>query len=191
MASVLIAVAQFTSFTYIRPYLEEQAGFEAAWSGPLLFVFGVMGIVGVGLAGVLVDSAGREPRSPGRSCSSPSRCCLLTLWPRSRVLVVTGAALWGLAMGAVFPPSSRPRSCARRPNGCGLLASAGVIVFFNVGIGVGPWLGGALDGALPATANTAVSAATMVLLRRRTPPSRAASLGARAQRRTGAWSSEA
>jgi predicted MFS family arabinose efflux permease len=159
VASVLIALAQFTSFTYIRPYLEEQAGFDAAWSGPLLLVFGVMGIVGVGLAGVLVD---RRPRASltGTLVLFALALIVLTLWPGSRVLVVSGVALWGLAMGAVFPliQTTLMRTASERLR---LLASAGVVVFFNVGIGVGSWLGGVLDGAWPVTANTAVSAVTM------------------------------
>jgi predicted MFS family arabinose efflux permease len=65
-------------------------------------------------------------------------------------------------MGAVFPliQTTLMRTASERLR---LLASAGVIVFFNVGIGVGSWLGGVLDGVWPATANTAVSAVTMLL----------------------------
>ena len=40
VAAVLIATGQFTSFTYIRPYLETAAGFSPGWAAPLLFAYG-------------------------------------------------------------------------------------------------------------------------------------------------------
>jgi len=160
IASVLIAVAQFTSFTYIRPYLEQQAGLAASWSGPLLLVFGLAGIAGVAGAGVLVD---RHPRTAltGTLGLFAAALTALTLWPHVPAVVVAGVAVWGLAMGAVFPliQTALMRTASERLR---VLASAGVVVFFNVGITAGTWLGGVLDGAGPTTVNTAVSAAVMV-----------------------------
>jgi predicted MFS family arabinose efflux permease len=43
------------------------------------------------------------------------------------------------------------------------LASAGIVVLFNVGIAVGPWMGGMLGGATSPTTNTAVSALAMLV----------------------------
>ena len=49
----------FAAFTYLAPFLTEVSGFSTRAISPLLLVFGVAGVVGVVVGGVLVD---RWPR---------------------------------------------------------------------------------------------------------------------------------
>ncbi|GAA1975807.1 MFS transporter [Microbacterium pumilum] len=160
-ASVLIATAQFASFTYIRPYLEQSASIGADWTAGLLFVYGMAGMVGVVAAGFLAD---RFPRSAltATLLVFAAAFSVLTVWPGSIAAVVAGLVAWGFAIGAIFPiiQTALMRSSTDRTR---TLASAGIVVLFNVGIAVGPWLGGMLGGATSPTTSTAVSAVTMAV----------------------------
>lgn len=66
------------------------------------------------------------------------------------------------AIGALFPllQTTLMRIATERTR---TLASAGIVVLFNVGIAVGPWLGGLVGGETAPTVTTAVSAAAMVV----------------------------
>ncbi len=160
-ASILIATAQFASFTYIRPYLGQAASVDADGAAGLLFVYGIAGLVGVVAAGFLVD---RFPRSAltATLVVFAGAFGVLTLWSASIGAVIAGLVAWGFAIGAVFPiiQTALMRSSTERTR---TLASAGIVVLFNVGIAVGPWLGGMLGGAASPTTNTAVSALTMTV----------------------------
>lgn len=159
-AAVLIAVAQFAAFTYIRPYLEVSASIGPEWAAPLLFAYGMAGMVGVAVAGVLAD---RHPRAPivGVLVTFAAAFAALTVGAGSVSVVVAALAAWGFAIGAVFPllQSTLMRVASDRTR---TLASAGMVVLFNVGIAAGPWLGGLLGGEREPTVNTAVSAVAMV-----------------------------
>jgi predicted MFS family arabinose efflux permease len=148
VAAVLIATGQFASFTYVRPYLEDAAGIDPGWASTLLFVYGAAGMAGVVLAGILAD---RFPRASlivtvGLFVVA---FAVLAVAPSSVVAVVAALAVWGAAMGALFPllQSTLMRVATERTR---MLASAGIVVFFNVGITIGPWLGGILVAGSPA-----------------------------------------
>ncbi|MGB4778304.1 MFS transporter, partial [Microbacterium sp.] len=165
VSAVLIATGQFASFTYIRPYLEGAAGIEPSWVATLLLVYGLAGIVGVVLAGALAD---RMPRAALVGtvalfvgsflllAVAPLVVAPLAAGPTVTALVIAAMAVWGVAMGALFPllQSTLMRVASERTR---TLASAGIVVFFNVGITIGPWAGGALLSASP-TAPLIVSA---------------------------------
>lgn len=159
-AAVLIAVAQFAAFTYIRPYLEVSASIGPEWAAALLFAYGMAGMVGVAVAGVLAD---RHPRAAivGVLVTFAAAFAALTAGAGSVAVVVAALAAWGFAIGAVFPllQSTLMRVASDRTR---TLASAGMVVLFNVGIAAGPWLGGLLGGEREPTVNTAVSAVAMV-----------------------------
>lgn len=158
-AAVLIATGQFTSFTYIRPYLETAAGFDPAWAAPLLFAYGAAGLVGVGLAGILAD---RMPRAALTVTVAlfVAAFAALALLPAQPAAVVAALAVWGAAMGALFPllQSTLMRVATERTR---MLASAGIVAFFNAGITIGPWLGGRLVATSP-TAPLVASAALLL-----------------------------
>jgi predicted MFS family arabinose efflux permease len=161
VVAVLIAMAQFASFTYVRPYLSIAASIEPEWAAGLLLAYGAAGMLGVVLAGYLAD---RFPRS---SLSVvlivfAAAFALLTVAAGSLPAVIVGLAIWGLVFGAVFPLLNavlmRTATERTRP-----LASAGIVVFFNIGIAAGPWLGALSGGATTPAHATAVSASAMVL----------------------------
>lgn len=161
MAAVLIAVSQFASFTYIRPYLEVSAGVEADWAAGLLFAYGMAGMVGVVAAGFLAD---RFPRGALVTIlvGFVVAFAVLTGFAASLPAVIGALVVWGFAIGALFPllQTTLMRIATDRTR---TLASAGIVVLFNVGIAVGPWLGGVTGGDLRPTLTTAVSAGAMLV----------------------------
>jgi DHA1 family inner membrane transport protein len=160
-SAILIAVAQFASFTYIRPYLDVSASVDSAWVAGLLFAYGIAGMGGVVAAGFLAD---RFPRSSLVVILIAFAVAFTMLTLAAGVLaVVIGALLvWGFAIGALFPllQTTLMRIATERTR---TLASAGIVVLFNVGIAAGPWLGGVVGGETSPTVTTAVSAAAMVV----------------------------
>jgi predicted MFS family arabinose efflux permease len=158
---LLLGVAQFMAFVYLRPYLSESAGIADAWASALLFVFGAAGIVGVVAAGRLGD---RLP-SAGLTASLGLfvlAFAALALFARSVPIVVVALAAWGIATGAVFPliQAALMRTASDRLRD---VASAGIIVLFNVGIAAGSWAGGQLTGTAGPAANMAVAASTVLV----------------------------
>lgn len=161
VAAVLIAVSQFASFTYIRPYLEVAAGVGTEWAAALLFAYGAAGMVGVVAAGFLAD---RFPRSSlvVILISFAIAFALLTFAAGTIAAVIGALLVWGFAIGALFPllQTTLMRIATERTR---TLASAGIVVLFNVGIAVGPWLGGVVGGETAPTTTTALSASAMLI----------------------------
>jgi len=161
LAGLLIGLAQFLSFVYIRPYLADAAGVPDAWVSVLLFVFGAAGMAGVAVAGLLAD---RFPRAALTATLVVFALAFgaLALFPGRIAVVVIALALWGAVTGAVFPliQTALMRAASDRLRD---LASAAVIVLFNVGIAAGSWAGGQLATAYGPTANPAVSGAAALL----------------------------
>jgi predicted MFS family arabinose efflux permease len=160
-SAILIAVAQFASFTYIRPYLEVSASIDTEWAAGLLFAYGLAGMGGVVLAGFLAD---RFPRSSlvAILVAVAVAFALLTVAAGTLAVVIGALVVWGFAIGALFPllQTTLMRIATERTR---TLAGAGIVVLFNVGIAVGPWLGGVMGGETAPTVTTAVSAAAMVV----------------------------
>jgi MFS transporter, DHA1 family, inner membrane transport protein len=175
LTCLLIALGQFAAFTFVRPYLTV-AGVEDAWAPAMLFVYGTAGLAGVFAAGILAD---RFPRSALLIALALFAAAfgVLAVVPASLGVVIAAIAVWGAVIGGIFPVLNATllRAASDRAR---TLASAGSVVLFNVGIAVGPWLGGILGGAdapqltiamsaVVATAATAVGAVGVVLAGRR------------------------
>jgi len=160
-AATLIAIAQFTSFTYIRPYLAVSASIETEWAAGMLFVYGAAGMVGVVTAGFLAD---RFPRISLAAIPALFAVAFVVLAVAADSLfaVMAGLIAWGFAIGAIFPllQTALMRASTERTR---TLASAGIVVLFNIGIAVGPWIGGMLGGETSPTVNMAVSASAMLV----------------------------
>ncbi|MCK6065979.1 MULTISPECIES: MFS transporter [Microbacterium] len=158
IAAVLIALGQFATFTYVRPLLSF-AGFDEGWAAALLFVYGTAGLIGVVVAGWLAD---RFPRGALAATLVVFAVALATLAAAmsTPAAVVVALVLWGSAIGAIFPllQATLMRAATDRTR---TLASAGIVVLFNVGIAIGPWLGGAVGGASAPQVTTALSAAVL------------------------------
>jgi MFS transporter, DHA1 family, inner membrane transport protein len=160
VASVMIATAQFACFTYIRPYLQDAVGVPEQWVAGLLLVYGLAGLGGVVVAGAVAD---RLPRLALSATLGLFAVALVALAVGSHAMpvVVVGMVVWGAALGAMFPllQMTLMRVATDRTR---TLASAGMIVFFNIGIALGPWLGGLVGGPDAAILRTAVAAAVML-----------------------------
>ena len=160
IAAVLIALGQFATFTYVRPLLSA-AGFDEGWAAALLFVYGTAGLIGVVAAGWLAD---RFPRGALAATLVVFAVALATLAAAmsTPAAVVVSLVLWGAAIGAIFPllQATLMRAATDRTR---TLASAGIVVLFNVGIAIGPWLGGAVGGASAPQVTAAVSALALAV----------------------------
>lgn len=161
IAGLLIGLAQFLAFVYIRPYLSESAGIADGWASALLFVFGAAGMAGVAVAGTLAD------RFPRTALSATllvfvAAYAALALFPQVTVVMLVALALWGAGTGAMFPliQTALMRAASDRLRD---LASASIVVLFNVGIAGGSWAGGQLATTYGPTANMAVSAIVVLM----------------------------
>ncbi|MFB7883263.1 MFS transporter [Microbacterium sp. NPDC056057] len=161
IAGLLIGLAQFLAFVYIRPYLAESAGIADGWASALLFVFGAAGMAGVAVAGALAD---RFPRTAltATLLVFVVAFAALALLPHATLVVVIALALWGAGTGAMFPliQTALMRAASDRLRD---LASASIVVLFNVGIAGGSWAGGQLAAAYGPTVNMAVSAVVVLV----------------------------
>jgi DHA1 family inner membrane transport protein len=138
---VLLIVGQNTFYTYIAPYLADGAGFGSEAIGPILFLYGGAGAVGLLLAGV---TGSRYPIGSIAVAGALCAACILVLGiaPGLPTAVVVGVVAWGVAFGAL-PPLLHTRNMRLASPRLRDLASAWMTTAFNAGIG-----GGALVGAL-------------------------------------------
>lgn len=161
VVAILIATAQFASFTYIRPYLETSASIEAGWAAGLLFVYGAAGLFGVIAAAVAAD---RYPRASLIVVMVLLVASFVTLSVGSHSLpaVIAGLVVWGFTLGAIFPllQTTLIRTSTDRTRN---LAGAGIVVLFNLGVAVGPAIGAVVGGEVSPTATTATSAVAIVI----------------------------
>ena len=144
LLTLLLVAGHFTAFTFVRPLLLSVSGFDAQWIGALLFAYGIAGIVGNFLAGIVAA------RSTVSTLTTIALGLLLT--PMLFLAVGDshlggGAVLlaWGLAYGGVsvglmtWMMKAAPRAVE--------IAAALYVGVFNIGIATGSWVGGqAADG---------------------------------------------
>ncbi|MER3386976.1 MFS transporter [Microcella pacifica] len=155
---VLIVVGgQNVFYTYIAPFLIDSAGFAEASVGALLFVYGGAGAIGLVLAGFL---GSRFPRGGlyGMLGVVAAAVAGVGLSAGVPLLVIALLFVWGAAFGGI-PTLLQTRllhtaSARVRDVGAALLTTA-----FNIGIGGGAAIGGALFVVLPTPALAIVQAA--------------------------------
>jgi len=179
LTAALLALAHFSLFTYIVPYFDEAAGFDPEWTSTLLLVFGGAGAVGLILSGIVAD------RWPSRAVITSlllfaASAFTLALLARTPAVVIAAILIWGVASGAL-PPLMNARMMQVASEALRPLASAALVVFFNVGIGLGSLIGGLIESASGPqaiatfagcilVASTLVAVATAVVLRSRVAP---------------------
>ena len=142
--TLLLVAGHFMSFTFVRPLLLTVSGFDAQWMSALLLAYGIAGIAGNFLAGII---AARR--------TVPSLTAIAMGLLLAPVLFLSmgdsptggGAVLlvWGLAYGGVsvglmtWMMQAAPRAVE--------IATALYVGIFNIGIALGSWAGGQLvDG---------------------------------------------
>lgn len=142
--TLLLVAGHFMAFTFVRPLLLSVSGFDAQWIGGLLFAYGIAGIVGNFLVGIVA-----------------ARRTVLTLTTIALGLLLTpllfltigsshmggGAVLlvWGLAYGGVSV--GLMTWMMKATPGAVEIATALYVGVFNIGIALGSWAGGqTVDG---------------------------------------------
>ncbi|CAG74721.1 probable transporter [Pectobacterium atrosepticum SCRI1043] len=145
--TLLLVAGHFIAFTFVRPLLLSVSGFDAQWISALLFAYGVAGIVGNFLVGMIAAQ---------RTALALMAIALGLLLTPILFLTIGGSHIgggmallvWGLAYGGVsvglmtWMMKAAPRAVE--------MASALYVGVFNVGIALGSWVGGQIvDGSGP------------------------------------------
>lgn len=150
----------------------EDAGYGRATSGGLLAVFGLVAVlVMLSRRSRAVDERGPVPPTVTGLCFLIGSTALLSL-PVSIVGATAAMVLYGLGYGFVFPAVGGAVTLATQPEERG--RAYGLFnVAFDLGIGVGPIVGGAVLGATgsaayaPATVVCALAAGVLIARRGR------------------------
>jgi DHA1 family inner membrane transport protein len=140
-ASALAVTGAFTAFTYISPFLTGVSGFAETTVGPILLVRGLAGLVGVVLAGVLVDRNGwlTVVVLTGVQVVALAGQFLFGATPAAAVVTIAAS---GLTLAA-FSAALGARVLEVAPAGSDM-AAAYISTAFNVGITAGALLGSVL-----------------------------------------------
>ena len=138
--NVVAFFGHYTLYTYVSPLLL-QAGVPEQALGPVLFLLGAAGVVGLWLAGLTID---RRPRDGFLGALVLAAVCIgaLLLLRGTVPGALAGTTAWLVAFGAipVFCTAACLRTRALAPD----LAAAVNNAASNVGIGLGSALGGAV-----------------------------------------------
>ncbi|MFI6920888.1 MFS transporter [Nonomuraea spiralis] len=146
LATFLIVTGHFAAYTFISPVLQDLSGIDGQLVGPLLFGFGLAGVVGNFIAGATV--AKRLHRTVLIIAAALGVTVLL--YPIAGVTAAGGITLlvvWGLVYGGVSTSlqtwmiRSAPQAIEE--------ASALWVAVFNLSIGLGALAGGTIVDALP------------------------------------------
>lgn len=133
-------LGQYAVFTYVAPLITDVIGLQAGAVGPMLFMYGVTGAIGLVVAG---SPLARRPTVAIVVAVAVAALSLVVLGLAPGVgASLVAFAVWGLAFGAV-PPLLQTRLLQSAPARQRDAASALYTTAFNVGIG-----GGALVGAV-------------------------------------------
>jgi len=162
--------AVYVTLTYFSPVVRQVTGTPAGAVPAFLLVFGIAGVAGNALAGVLID---RRPAATliGALGGVAVAAVLLVVGGGALPIAVLAIGIWGLC-GSAFPTTFQTWALSLAPeqaeNAGGL-----VVVAVNLGIALGALLGGALlsRGATTLIVTTAallgVALLAVVLARRR------------------------
>ncbi|MEQ9865852.1 MFS transporter [Pectobacterium aroidearum] len=137
--TLLLVAGHFMAFTFVRPLLLSVSGFEVRWIGALLFAYGIAGIVGNFLAGLIA----------AKRTALALMAIALGLLLTPILFLTIGAShigggvtllAWGLAYGGVsvglmtWMMKAAPHDVE--------IAAALYVGVFNIGIALGSWTGG-------------------------------------------------
>ena len=150
LLTLLLVTSHFMAFTFVRPLLLSVSGFDTQWLGALLFSYGLAGIIGNFLAGVV---AVRRTAPTIITISGGLLLTPLLFLAVGDSSVGGGVVLlaWGLAYGGVSVGLMSLMMKAA-PGAVEIVAALYVGVF-NVGIALGAWVGGQAVDRLGLSAN--------------------------------------
>ena len=162
----LITLGNFTLNAYIAPFVISAMHLGAGAVGPMLFVGGVMGAIAVGLVGTVLGRIPNRAITTGLVLTAIA-IALLGAFAGVPPVAIAAFALWALAFGCLPPLLQTELLHVASPRFRDT-ASALYTTAFNVGIGGGAIVGGAVYavwgiGVLPWTA-LAILAVSLVML---------------------------
>jgi predicted MFS family arabinose efflux permease len=138
---MLVIGGVFTAYTYIAEFLTRVSGFPDSAISPLLLVNGLADIVGVVIAGIVVD---RGPRALLAGSAAVLAIALLGLFTLGTAAIPAVGMLVLLGIGIPGAATAMQARVLESAPGDTDIASAWTSAAFNVGIGGGALLGGAL-----------------------------------------------
>lgn len=138
----LITLGSFTLNAYIAPFVIEAMHFGAGAVGPMLFVGGVMGAIAVALVGTVLGRIPNRAITVGLVLTSVG-VALLGAFAGDPPVAIAAFALWALAFGCL-PPLLQTELLQVASARFRDTASALYTTAFNVGIGGGALVGGAV-----------------------------------------------
>lgn len=160
LLTFLLVAGHFMAYTFVRPLLQTVAGIESRWVGPLLFAYGVAGIVGNFIAG---QAAAKRLRRTLALIAFGLALAVLLLPLLGRAPLSGGAflLLWGIAYGGVSV-SLMAWMLKAAPDAVEV-ASSLYIALFNMAISCGSLAGGLVVDAGGLTINGVLSGIVLLL----------------------------
>ncbi|WP_019932085.1 Cmx/CmrA family chloramphenicol efflux MFS transporter [Nocardia sp. BMG111209] len=144
LTTMLATGAGLAVFGYLGALLTTTTGLSAAWVPVVLAGYGAGMFAGVVLGGRFADAHPLRTLAIGITGLTLT-VVLLALTARYAIVVIPAVILFGIA-GFVTNPVLNSRVFTLAP-AAATLGAAGNVAAFNVGITVGPWLGGLALGA--------------------------------------------
>ncbi|CAI1740855.1 Purine ribonucleoside efflux pump nepI [Serratia entomophila] len=141
LLTFLLVAGHFMAYTFVRPMLQSLSGVDGRWIGPLLFAYGLAGIVGNFIAG---HAAAKHLRAT-LALIAIGLAAAVTFFALAGGTPLSGSAailLWGIAYGGVSV-SLMAWMLKAAPNAVEV-ASAFYIALFNLAICCGSLAGGQL-----------------------------------------------
>ncbi|WP_317230129.1 MFS transporter [Clavibacter sp. MX14-G9D] len=145
LTAMVIMIGQYGFYTYVDPFVTRVMGIPEQQLSAMLFGYGIAGAVGLLLAGTLFPTRPQLGVLLGLAAAGIG-VASLALVPGMWALAIPGFLLWGLAFGAI-PTLLQTRMLHAAHPAFRDTASSFYTTAFNVGIGGGALVGGALlDG---------------------------------------------
>ena len=141
LLTLLIVSGHFAAFTFVRPLLISVSGFDVEWLGILLFGYGIAGMAGNFLSGMIATKHTTLALGTIAFGLLLTPVLFLTVGgtPSGGAMVLL---LWGLAYGGV---SVGLMTWVMKTGSSMLeIATALYVAVFNISIGLGSWAGGQL-----------------------------------------------
>jgi len=166
LTAMVIMIGHYGLYTYVDPFVTRVMGIPEQQLSAMLFGYGIAGAVGLVIAGTVFASRPQLGVLAGLAAAAAGVSALAFV-PGLWAVAIPGFLLWGLAFGAI-PTLLQTRMLHAAHPSFRDTASSFYTTAFNVGIGGGALVGGALlDGlgiaALPG-AFLAVMAVSVVLV---------------------------
>ncbi|WP_231422819.1 MFS transporter [Pseudomonas sp. Leaf59] len=143
VAALLIYVGHFAAYTYLAPFVHEQAGIAGQTLGALLFAFGLAAVAGNLVGGVLA-ARGAPLSVLIMTLLMLVALTALLLFAANPLLLWPSILLWGFGFGMI--PITTQIWCFDASNGRVEGVQALLVCVVNLSIGGGAFIGGQVSG---------------------------------------------